>query len=54
MSNEENEIEMPTLKEADEKNGVGVAVRKTETEFMGRKVISLPSKIGTVARLKKI
>lgn len=24
MSNEENEIEMPTLKEADEKNGVGV------------------------------
>ena len=26
MSNEENEIEMPTLKEADEKNGVGVKV----------------------------
>ena len=50
MSNEENEIEMPTLKEADEKNGVGV---KTVNGVDGSVLLSYCERIERIEEEKK-
>lgn len=50
MSNEENEIEMPTLKEADEKNGVGV---KTVNGIDGSILLSYCERIERIEEQKK-
>ena len=50
MSNEENEIEMPTLKEADEKNGVGV---KTVNGVSGEILLSYCERIERIEEEKK-
>lgn len=50
MSNEENEIEMPTLKEADEKNGVGV---KTVNGIDGSVLLSYCERIERIEEEKK-
>ena len=50
MSNEENEIEMPTLKEADEKNGVGV---KTVNGVSGEILLSYCERIEHIEEEKK-
>lgn len=50
MSNEENEIEMPTLKEADEKNGVGV---KTVNGIDGSVLLSYCERIERIEEQKK-
>ena len=50
MSNEENEIEMPTLKEADEKNGVGV---KTVNGVDGSVLLSYCERIERIEEQKK-
>ena len=50
MSNEENEIEMPTLKEADEKNGVGV---KTVNGVDGLVLLSYCERIERIEEEKK-
>ena len=50
MSNEEIEIEMPTLKEADEKNGVGV---KTVNGVDGSVLLSYCERIERIEEEKK-
>ena len=50
MSNEENEIEMPTLKEADEKNGVGV---KTVNGVDGSVLLSYCERVERIEEEKK-
>ena len=50
MSNEEIEIEMPTLKEADEKNGVGV---KTVNGVVGSVLLSYCERIERIEEEKK-
>ena len=50
MSNEEIEIEMPTIKEADEKNGVGV---KTVNGVSGEILLSYCERIETLEEEKK-
>ncbi len=50
MSNEENEIEMPTLKEADEKNGVGI---KTVNGVDGSVLLSYCERIERIEEEKK-
>lgn len=50
MSNEEIEIEMPTLKEADEKNGVGV---KTVNGVSGEILLSYCERIERIEEEKK-
>ena len=50
MSNEEYDIEMPTLKEADEKNGVGV---KTVNSVEGSILLSYCERIETLEADKK-
>ena len=51
MSNEEIEIEMPTLKEADEKNGVGV---KTVNGVSGEILLSYCERIEHIEEEKKV
>lgn len=50
MSNEEIEIEMPTLKEADEKNGVGV---KTVNGVSGEILLNFCERIEHIEEEKK-
>ena len=50
MLNEENEIEMPTIKEADEKNGVGV---KTVNGVDGSVLLSYCERIESIEEEKK-
>ena len=50
MSNEEIEIEMPTLKEADEKNGVGV---KTVNGVSGEILLNFCERIEHIEEQKK-
>ena len=50
MSNEEIEIEMPTIKEADEKNGVGV---KTVNGVSGEILLSYCERIERIEEEKK-
>ena len=50
MSNEENEVELPTIKEADEKNGVGV---KTVNGVDGSVLLSYCERIEHIEEKKK-
>lgn len=50
MSNEENEVELPTIKEADEKNGVGV---KTVNGVDGSVLLSYCERIERIEEEKK-
>lgn len=50
MSNEENEVELPTIKEADEKNGVGV---KTVNGVSGEILLSYCERIERIEEEKK-
>ena len=50
MSNEENEVELPTIKEADEKNGVGV---KTVNGIDGSVLLSYCERVEHIEEEKK-
>lgn len=50
MLNEENEVELPTIKEADEKNGVGV---KTVNGVSGEILLSYCERIERIEEEKK-